>query len=76
VFEYKGRARHWSAHIGGQVHVDVAWSYPDPVPAVAAIAGHLAFDAPTVTITVDGLPQQRPIHQPGWLSPGLPPPAP
>jgi uncharacterized protein (DUF427 family) len=36
---YKGTASYWS--FGG--HVDVAWSYEDPLPESLPIAGHLSF---------------------------------
>ncbi len=37
---YKGEAHYYSL-IGGRA--DIAWSYEQPHPAVARIAGHLAF---------------------------------
>jgi uncharacterized protein (DUF427 family) len=37
---FKGDASYFSA---GDGPTDVAWSYESPLPAVAAIAGHLAF---------------------------------
>lgn len=37
---FKGDASYFSAAHGP---ADVAWSYEDPLPAAAAIAGHLAF---------------------------------
>jgi uncharacterized protein (DUF427 family) len=40
---FKGEASYWSAEAGGQVHEDVVWSYPDPIPAAAGIAGLLCF---------------------------------
>jgi uncharacterized protein (DUF427 family) len=41
---YKGEASHYSVDPGdGTLHEDVAWTYPDPYPAVAEIAGRLAF---------------------------------
>lgn len=44
--EWKGVASYWSVAAGdGDVALDVAWSYEDPVPAYAAIAGHVAFYA-------------------------------
>jgi uncharacterized protein (DUF427 family) len=33
---------------------DVAWSYEDPIPAAAAIKGHLSFYDTVAHITVDG----------------------
>ncbi|TDR88262.1 DUF427 domain-containing protein [Enterovirga rhinocerotis] len=40
---YKGDARYFTVTAGGLVKRDAAWSYEAPFPAVAAIAGHLAF---------------------------------
>jgi uncharacterized protein (DUF427 family) len=40
---YKGTASHWSAMIAGEVVPDVAWSYDDPLPESAPIAGMLSF---------------------------------
>ncbi|KLO27277.1 hypothetical protein ABW16_16925 [Mycolicibacter heraklionensis] len=41
---YKGYARYWSAIVGDTVVEDVAWSYPDPLPESAPIAGFFSFD--------------------------------
>ena len=43
--EFKGTARYWTVAAGGRVEVDGAWSYPDPQPAFAALAHHVAFYA-------------------------------
>lgn len=40
---YKGDASYLSLTAGGLVRRDAAWSYEQPHPAVAAIAGHVAF---------------------------------
>ena len=40
---YKGEASYWHLAAGGSEAADAAWSYEQPYPAVAAIAGHLAF---------------------------------
>ena len=40
---YKGDASYFSVTGGGKAARDAAWSYEAPFPAVAAIAGHLAF---------------------------------
>jgi uncharacterized protein (DUF427 family) len=40
---YKGDCAYFSIPAGGARSADAAWSYETPYPAVAAIAGHLAF---------------------------------
>lgn len=41
---HKGEARYWSVTAGGVTQADAAWSYDAPKPAVAGLAGHVAFD--------------------------------
>lgn len=84
---YKGRARYHHVRIGGTRHSDAAWQYVRPLPAVAAIAGHLAFwnERADTTIFVDGNPlPERGVRSAGeggeWLQPwrefwGEPPPS-
>jgi uncharacterized protein (DUF427 family) len=43
--EFKGHASYWSLEVHGTRADNAAWSYPNPTPAFAAIAGHLAFYA-------------------------------
>jgi|SRR5271166_2585419 len=45
---FKGQASYWSVQLGDQVHKDVAWSYPEPIPSVSDIAGLLCFYAERV----------------------------
>ena len=40
---YKGDASYFTLSAGGLVAHNAVWSYERPFPAVAAIAGHLAF---------------------------------
>lgn len=40
---YKGDAAYYSIRAGGRTAGDAVWTYEHPYPAVAAIAGHLAF---------------------------------
>lgn len=40
---YKGDAAYFTIEVGGRRAENAAWSYEQPYPAVAAIAGHLAF---------------------------------
>lgn len=52
---YKGTATHWTATIEGTVVHDVAWSYDDPLPESAPIAGLLGFYAERTTMVQDVL---------------------
>ncbi|HKP62533.1 MAG TPA: DUF427 domain-containing protein [Polyangiales bacterium] len=40
---YKGTASHWTVEVDGKLVHDVAWSYDDPLPECAPIAGMLSF---------------------------------
>jgi uncharacterized protein (DUF427 family) len=40
---WKGTASYYDITVDGQVNKDAAWYYPQPSPAAARIAGHLAF---------------------------------
>lgn len=40
---YKGDATHYSVSVPGATLDSAAWSYEDPKPEMAQIAGHLAF---------------------------------
>ena len=57
---YKGEAEWWSVRAGDNVHQDLAWSYPTPLPESQKIAGLIAFYNEKVDIYVDGVLQQRP----------------
>jgi uncharacterized protein (DUF427 family) len=57
---YKGIADHYWSVTGRPDAANVAWSYSAPLPAVAKVAGLVAFYNEMVDITVDGVPQQRP----------------
>ena len=58
---YKGTARYWSVRAGGEVHRDLAWSYPEPVVECPRIAGLVCFFNEKVDMVIDGVPQPRPI---------------
>lgn len=64
--EWKGVASYWSIGLGdGEVVADAAWSYEHPVPAYAAITGHLAFYAQALDeCWVDG---ERVVPNPGMF---------
>jgi len=40
---WKGEASYFTIEAGGRSAKDAIWSYETPLPAAAAIAGHLAF---------------------------------
>jgi uncharacterized protein (DUF427 family) len=47
---YKGTASYWSLAAGP---TDVAWSYPEPFPEAARVAGHFCFDGGPADVEVD-----------------------
>ncbi|MEU1199371.1 DUF427 domain-containing protein [Streptomyces sp. NPDC005813] len=57
---YKGTAEYWSWRGAADVPPDVVWSYPEPLPAVGAVRGLLAFYNEVVDIVVDGERIARP----------------
>ncbi len=61
--EWKGTARYFDVVAGGRRAPRAAWSYPEPFPAFAAIAGHVAFYAGPMDACYVGDEQARP--QPG-----------
>lgn len=58
---YKGTAAYWSWPGGGDAPANLVWSYPEPLPAVGAVKGLLAFYNEAVDITVDGERLERPV---------------
>lgn len=61
---YKGRASCWDLAPGAGAQDGprtIAWTYDDPLPEVAAIAGRIAFFDEHVEIVVDGQPLERPL---------------
>ncbi|MEU5595858.1 DUF427 domain-containing protein [Streptomyces sp. NPDC020298] len=63
---YKGVAEYWSWRGDADVPSNVLWSYPDPLPAVGAVRGLLAFYNEAVDITVDGEHRKRPVTLFTW----------
>lgn len=58
---YKGvTSGYWSVHVGDAVHADLAWTYHYPLPAIAPIAGMVAFYNEKLDIAVDGVRLARP----------------
>jgi uncharacterized protein (DUF427 family) len=56
---FKGEARYRSARVGDRLEEALAWTYPEPLPEVAAIAGHWCFYQERAEVEVDGEPQGR-----------------
>jgi uncharacterized protein (DUF427 family) len=48
---FKGDASYYTVELPDGELTDVAWTYTEPYPAVAEIAGHVAFYADKVEIT-------------------------
>lgn len=61
--EWKGTARYHALRLGERTIQDVAWSYPDPLPAFEAIRDHVAFYAGLVDEAWVG--DERATPQPG-----------
>jgi uncharacterized protein (DUF427 family) len=51
---FKGQASYWSVRVGGEIHEDLVWSYPAPIPSAAGIAGLMCFYNERVEVIVDG----------------------
>ena len=72
--EWKGHAVYWTVAIAGSVFRDVAWSYPEPTRAFAALCNHIAFyAAPFDKCLVD---EVQVVPQPGgfyggWITPDI-----
>lgn len=58
---YKGEADQYWSVVGQPEAKNVAWSYSAPFPAVAKIAGRVAFYNEFVDITLDGVIMDRPV---------------
>ncbi len=58
---YKGEAAYWSVRVGDDLHEDIVWGYPAPIPEAPKIENLLAFFNEKVDIVVDGVPQERPV---------------
>jgi uncharacterized protein (DUF427 family) len=49
---YKGDASYYGIAVGDNDLADAVWTYEEPYPAVAAIAGHLAFYTNRVQVSI------------------------
>ena len=69
---YKGQAEEYWDFGDRPGARNIAWSYPDPYPAVGRIQGRICFYNELVDLTVDGIARPRPVsvfsvpaHRPG-----------
>ena len=60
---YKGRALSFGARIDGQLHENIAWSYPAPLPESERVAGLVAFYNEKVDLYIDGELAERPASR-------------
>jgi uncharacterized protein (DUF427 family) len=69
--EFKGTAAYFDVVVGDRVAARAAWHYPDPVPAYAALRGHVAvMPASMDSCWVDGeqaTPQEGGFYG-GWIT--------
>ena len=69
--EFKGQARYWSLQTDSGLIPDVAWAYPNPVPAQSELAGLVSFYAGRVDeCYVDGerVQAQKGSFYGGWIT--------
>jgi uncharacterized protein (DUF427 family) len=57
---YKGEASYWSFEANGERVDDLAWTYAEPLPDCAPLAGLVAFFDDLVDVTVDDERRARP----------------
>jgi uncharacterized protein (DUF427 family) len=57
---YKGEASYWSVEAGGGVRDGIAWTYAEPLPDAAKLAGLVAFWDEVVDVYVDDELRERP----------------
>ncbi len=60
---YKGVASYYSVEAGDGRVEDLVWYYPEPLPELGKIKGHLCFFNEKVDLEVDGEEQGRPRTQ-------------
>jgi uncharacterized protein (DUF427 family) len=58
---YKGTATYWDVVVGEKTYEAFVWSYRSPFPESQKVAGLVAFYNEKVDITLDGVPQDRPV---------------
>jgi uncharacterized protein (DUF427 family) len=57
---YKGFASYFSPVVNGRAVPDLAWSYEQPLPEAARVAGLVCFFDEHLDVVLDGVPRERP----------------
>jgi uncharacterized protein (DUF427 family) len=57
---YKGEASYSSFDVNGRLHRDLAWTYAEPLPDAAELAGLVAFWNERVDMVIDGERTEKP----------------
>ena len=65
---YKGQAGYWTARLADGELPDIAWSYAEPLPEVAAVRDRISFFTERLDVLVDGVPLPRPASP--WSADG------
>ncbi len=58
---YKGVAKYWSVNLEARVVPDLCWTYEEPLSDATEVRDMVAFFNERVDLTLDGIPQDRPI---------------
>ncbi len=51
---FKGDASYYDVEVGGERRSNLIWTYPEPIPGAAAIAGMVSFYPDRAAVFVDG----------------------
>ena len=60
---YKGTASYWHVRAGGELHDDLAWTYPAPQHDAEPVRDLIAFFNERTEIEVAGAVEERPVTQ-------------
>jgi len=60
---YKGLASYWHVRVGGELHDDLAWTYPEPIGDGRDVGELICFFQERSDLEIDGVPQERPRTQ-------------
>jgi uncharacterized protein (DUF427 family) len=60
---YKGAASYWHIQVGGEMHDDLVWTYPEPQHDAEPVRDLLCFFNERVDLELDGRLEERPVTQ-------------